>query len=68
MQTIIVTINQQGEKTTLQIDDNVISTISKDFYNKGRFCASFGIFANCNNKRFIDALEFYNRLHRKSFF
>lgn len=35
MQTIIVTINQQGEKTALQIDDKVIATITKDSSTKG---------------------------------
>lgn len=29
MQTIIVTVNQQGEKTALQIDDKVIATVAK---------------------------------------
>lgn len=58
MQTIIVTVKNQGEKTALQIDDKVIATISKDFYNKGRYSASFGIFGNCNNKSYPDTLEF----------
>lgn len=35
MQTIIVTVNQQGEKTALQIDDKVIATITKDSSTKG---------------------------------
>jgi len=51
MQTIIVTVNQQGEKTALQIDDKVIATIAKDSFNKGRYCGSFGAFGCCNNKR-----------------
>lgn len=29
MQTIIVTVNQQGEKTALQIDGKVIATVAK---------------------------------------
>lgn len=35
MQTIIVTVNQQGEKTALQIDDKVIATISRIVSTKG---------------------------------
>lgn len=58
MQTIIVTINQQGEKATLQIDGKVIATITKDSFNKGRFCGSFGPFGCCNNSRYPDAVEF----------
>lgn len=58
MQTIIVTVNQQGEKTALQIDSKVIATISKDFYNKGRYAASFGAFGCCNNSRYPDSVEF----------
>ena len=58
MQTIIVTINQQGEKTALQIDEKVIATITKDSFNKGRFCGSFGAFGCCNNSRYPDAVEF----------
>lgn len=40
MQTIIVTVNQQGEKTALQIDGKVIATITKDplFYGNPIFC------------------------------
>ena len=51
MQTIIVTVNQQGDKTALQIDDKVIATISKDSFNKGRYWGSFGAFGYFNNKR-----------------
>lgn len=58
MQTIIVTVNQHGEKTALQIDGKVIATISKDSFNKGRFCASFGAFGCCNNNSYPNALEF----------
>lgn len=58
MQTINVTVNQQGEKTALQIDDKVIATITKDSFNKGRFCGSFGVFGCCNNSRYPDAVEF----------
>ena len=58
MQTIIVTVNQQGEKTALQIGSKVVATITKDFFNKGRYSASFGIFGCCNNKRYPDAVEF----------
>ena len=35
MQTIIVTVNQQGEKKALQIDGKVIATITKDRFNEG---------------------------------
>lgn len=58
MQTIIVTVNRQGEETALQIDEKVIATITKDFFNKGRYSASFGVFGGCNNSRYPDALEF----------
>lgn len=58
MQTIIVTINQQGEKTALQIGNKVIATITKDSFNEGRYSASFGAFGGCNNCRYPDALEF----------
>lgn len=58
MQTIIVTINQQGEKTALQIDSKVIATIKKDSTNKGRYSASFGPFGCCNNSRYPDAVEY----------
>lgn len=58
MQTIIVTVNQQGEKTALQIDDKVIATITKDGFNKGRYCGYFGAFVCCNNSRYPDAVEF----------
>ena len=57
MQTIIVTVKQQGENAALQIDDKVIATVSKDF-NKGRYCGSFGVFGCCNNSRYPDAVEF----------
>lgn len=58
MQIIIVTVNNQGEKTALQIDSKVIATISKDSFNKGRYCASFGPFGCCNNSRYPEALEY----------
>lgn len=58
MQTIIVTVNQQGEKTALQIDDKVIATIAKDSFNKGRYCGFFGAFGCCNNSCYPDAVEF----------
>ena len=58
MQTIIVTVNRQGEKTALQINDKVIATITKDVFNPGRYSASFGAFGGCNNCRYPDALEF----------
>lgn len=58
MQTIIVTVNQRGEKTALQIDGKVIATITKDSFNKGRYCGSFGAFGCCNNSRYPDAVEF----------
>lgn len=58
MQTIIVTVKQQGENAALQIDNKVIATISKDRFNEGRFCASFGVFGCCNNRRYPDAVEF----------
>lgn len=58
MQTIIVTVNQQGDKTALQIDDKVIATISKDSFNEGRYSASFGAFGYCNNSHYPDAVEF----------
>lgn len=58
MQTIIVTVNQQGENTALQIGNKVIATISKDSFNKGRFCASFGASGHCDNSRYPDAVEF----------
>lgn len=58
MQTIIVTVNQQGDKTALQIDGKVIANISKDSFNKGRYSASFGPFGCCNNRRYLDAVEF----------
>jgi hypothetical protein len=58
MQTIIVTVNQQGDKTALQIDDKVIATISKDSFNKGLYCGSFGAFGCCNNNSYPNALEF----------
>lgn len=58
MQTIIVTVNRQGEETALQIDEKVIATITKDFFNKGRYSAYFGVFGRCNNSRYSDALEF----------
>ena len=61
MQTIIVTVNQQGEKTVLQIDSKVIATISKDSFNNGRYCGSFGAFGCCNNRRYPDAVEFILR-------
>lgn len=58
MQTIIVTVNQQGEKTALQIGSKVIATITKDSFNKGCYSASFGAFGCCNNSRYPDALQF----------
>lgn len=58
MQTIIVTVNNQGEKTALQIDGRVIATIAKDSFNKGRFCGSFGVFGRCNNSSYPSTLEF----------
>lgn len=43
MQTVIVTVNQQGDKTALQIDDKIIATISKDSFNKGVIAALSGL-------------------------
>ena len=47
----IVTVNRHGDKTALQTDGKVMATISKDSFNKGRHCGSFGAFGYCNNKR-----------------
>lgn len=58
MQTIIVTVNRHGDKTALQIDGNVIAPISKDSFNKVRYCVSFGSFGFCNNIRYPAAVEF----------
>lgn len=58
MQTIIVTVNQHGENTAMQIGGKVIATIHKDFRNVGRYAASFGSFGCCNNERYPDAVEF----------
>lgn len=58
MQTVIVTVNQQGEKTALQIDGKVIATIGKDRYNKGCYSGSFGPFGCCNGSSYPEALEF----------
>ena len=67
MQTIIVTVNQQGEKTVLQIENKVIATILKDRFNKGRYCASFSSFGCCNNSRYPDAVEFISGCIEKHF-
>lgn len=67
MQTIIVTVNQQGEKTALQIDGKVIATITKDSFNKGRFCGSFGVFGCCNNNTYPNALEFITNCIERHF-
>lgn len=45
MQAIIATVNQQGKKTVLRIDDKVIATIAKDSFNKGRYCGSLELLA-----------------------
>lgn len=58
MQTIIVTVNQHGEKTALQIGSKVIATISMDSFNKWRYCASFGVFGSCNKSHYQDAVDF----------
>ena len=57
MQTIMVTVNRQGEKTALQIDGKVIATIARDSSNKGRYCGSSGASGCCNNSRYPDAVE-----------
>lgn len=58
MQTIIVTVNRQGERTALQIEDKVIATITKDGLNEGRYSASFGVFGGCSNVGYPEAVEF----------
>lgn len=34
------------------------TTITKDSFNKGRYCGSFGVFGCCNNSRYPDTVEF----------
>lgn len=43
MQTIIVTVNQQGDKTALQIDDKVIATISRIVSTRGFIAVPSGL-------------------------
>lgn len=61
MQTIIVTVNQRENRTAFQIDGKIIATISKDLFNKGRYCGSFGVFGSCNNVSYPAAVEFVSK-------
>lgn len=60
MQTITVTVRQQGGNTALQIGSKVIATIGKDRNNIGRYSASFmsGQFGCCDNHTYPEAVEF----------
>lgn len=59
MQTIKINTSKTEYGVAFSIaGGNFLAAVGNDFHNKGRYAGQFSPFASCNNKSFVDAVEF----------